>query len=64
MAYISSAGLRVILMSVKTLNTQKGQLALANLSEGVLEIIKMAGFHNLIKIYDTVEEAIKSAPKG
>ncbi|MBI3211563.1 MAG: STAS domain-containing protein [Simkania negevensis] len=55
--YLSSAGMRVLLASTKKLKVLKGKLNLCDISEGVLEIIKMAGFEKILNIYFTEEEA-------
>lgn len=54
--YLSSAGLRILLLAVKQLYSN-GQLGLCNLQESVLEIIEMAGFSNFMSIFDTRQEA-------
>lgn len=55
--YVSSAGLRVILLFTKRLHG-KGGFALCHLNAEVREILEMAGFHNFISIEDTVEDAL------
>ncbi|MCP4116313.1 MAG: STAS domain-containing protein [Desulfobacteraceae bacterium] len=55
--YISSAGLRVILLFAKKLHGGQGQVGFAALSGNVKEIFDISGFYSLFKIYDTVEEA-------
>jgi anti-anti-sigma factor len=42
--YISSGGLRVILVAAKTLAAKGGRLALCSLNPRVAEIIEMSGF--------------------
>lgn len=54
--FISSAGLRVILVATKKVHGQ-GKLVLCGLKAQVREIIEMAGFHNIIKVYDDLEGA-------
>lgn len=58
--YISSAGLRVFLQLLKSLQKTGGKLALCSLSPYVKEVFEMAGFNQLFQIYDTQEEAIKA----
>lgn len=55
--YISSAGLRVILLFAKKLHAAQRQVGFAALSGNVKEIFDISGFYSLFKIYDTVEEA-------
>ncbi|MBI5586069.1 MAG: STAS domain-containing protein [Deltaproteobacteria bacterium] len=49
--YISSAGLRVVLMGAKRLQN-KGRLVLAGLKPEVKEIFEMAGFDTILDFYD------------
>jgi anti-sigma B factor antagonist len=59
--YISSAGLRVILLSAKTLNGKKGALLLVNPRGPVKEAFEISGFGSIFKIYDSVEAAVEAA---
>lgn len=61
--YISSAGLRVILVAGKKMASVKGQLALADMSEKIREVFKMSGFDKILKIYPTYSEAKSSFGK-
>lgn len=61
--YISSAGLRVILVAGKKIASVKGQLALADMSEKIREVFKMSGFDKILKIYPTYSEAKSSFGK-
>lgn len=56
--YISSAGLRVLLLSAKKTKAIQGKLVLACLSEQVEEVFSMSGFSAIFHKYDTLEEAI------
>jgi anti-sigma B factor antagonist/stage II sporulation protein AA (anti-sigma F factor antagonist) len=55
--YISSAGLRVILMVGKKLATTKGVLVLIEMPEKIFSIFKMSGFDKILKICSSFEEA-------
>jgi anti-anti-sigma factor len=55
MDYISSAGLRVILMTVKELQSRKGKVVLSALTPYVREIFDVSNFSSIIPITDTVE---------
>ncbi len=55
--YISSAGLRVILLTAKSLQSQDAKLVLCALSEPIREVFKISGFDKLLPIHDTREEA-------
>ena len=58
LTYISSSGLRVLIEVVRNLQKTNGKLALAALSDHVLEIIKIAGFTSIFSIYPTCDEAV------
>ncbi|MBE5913412.1 MAG: STAS domain-containing protein [Pseudobutyrivibrio ruminis] len=47
--YISSAGLRVLLSSQKTMNKQ-GKMTITNVSEEVMEIFDVTGFSDILTI--------------
>lgn len=49
--YISSAGLRVLLMAAKILKSENGKLVLASLKEHLKEIFKITGFHGIFPIF-------------
>ncbi|CUT17088.1 MULTISPECIES: STAS domain-containing protein [Candidatus Ichthyocystis] len=57
--YISSAGLRVILLLGKKVRSMKGVLVLAALSNMVHEIFDVSGFLSLFPIANNLEEAKK-----
>ena len=55
--YISSAGLRVMLMAQKKMNATKGTLVLTELPTNVHEVFKMSGFDKILKICGTMAES-------
>ncbi|MDR2416946.1 MAG: STAS domain-containing protein [Holosporales bacterium] len=55
--YISSAGLRVFLMTAKRLKAGGGNLVLCCMAERILEVFQMSGFDKIIQIKSTMEEA-------
>ena len=55
--YISSAGLRVLLMIGKQLKSQGGTWAFAGLSPEIIDIMEMTGFSSFFTICSTVKEA-------
>ena len=59
--YISSAGLRVILASAKSLKGKGGKLLLADARGPVKEVLDISGFGSVFSIYDSVEAAIVAA---
>lgn len=56
--YISSAGLRSILMLAKKLKAQAGDLAFCALSEMVTEIFTVSGFVKMLPVFATRAEAL------
>ncbi len=56
--YISSAGLRAILMIAKALWQRKAKFMLCSLSGSIAEVFKMSGFDKIIEIHDSKEAAL------
>lgn len=56
--YISSAGLRVILVAAKKLRAIKGRMVCACLTEQVFDVFEMSGFTNILEMAATREEAL------
>ena len=57
--YISSAGLRVILMAIKDLRTKDGKVVLCALNEYVQEVFDVSNFASIIPITATTAEGIE-----
>lgn len=55
--YISSAGLRVVLMAGKKLNVTKGVLVLTDMPDKIYAVFKMSGFDKILKIAKDLTEA-------
>ena len=49
--YISSAGLRSILIAAKKVKANQGRFALSSLTQMVREVFDMSGFSTIIQIY-------------
>lgn len=47
-SYISSAGLRVLLMGQKTSSSKKGTMELDNVSEQVMKVLETVGFTKIL----------------
>ncbi|WP_323018755.1 STAS domain-containing protein [Castellaniella sp.] len=56
--YISSAGLRVILLLAKKLKQAGGALALCAIQPNVREVLEISGFLSILKVYDQKSEAV------
>ncbi len=57
--YISSAGLRVVLSTAKNLKNQEREFFLTGLTDSVKDVFEMAGFYAILKIFDTVAQALE-----
>ena len=57
--YISSAGLRVLLMAAKKLNSINGSMILASMSDHIKEVFDIAGFTPIFTIEPSQAEAIE-----
>ena len=60
--YISSAGLRVLLLVGKELKTRDGQLALCALNQNVREVFEISGFISLFPVHASIDEATGISP--
>ena len=61
--YISSAGLRVILLTAKNLGRREVKFAVCSLTDPVQEVFKVSGFDKIIKVHPSLSEA-KAALQG
>ena len=58
--YTSSAGLRVILNTVKEARQKGGDVRLTGVNTNVSKVFEMSGFHNILKFYPDVAAAATS----
>ena len=58
--FISSAGLRVLLATVKKLNASGGDLRICALNATVQEVFDISGFVTILSVKSTEEEALSS----
>jgi anti-anti-sigma factor len=58
MEYVSSAGLRVILLAGKRLRGTNGRLVLAGMRESVRDVFQMSGFLSLFAVTPDVDQAL------
>jgi len=59
--YLTSAGLRSILMVAKTLKNKDGALKVAALIDVVKNVYEISGFSAIIPTFDTVEAALETS---
>jgi len=57
LSYVSSAGLRVLLLTRRSLGERGGGLALAGVSKPVHDLLLLAGLDSILPIADSVEAA-------
>jgi anti-anti-sigma factor len=55
--YVSSAGLRVILRAAKLLQASDGEMKICHANGLVREVLETSGFNNLLRIYNSEEDA-------
>lgn len=60
LSYVSSAGLRVLLMAAKKLKPVQGQIVLSGLQPHIREVFDIAGFSSIFPIHDTDEAALRT----
>ena len=60
LSYISSAGLRVILLIAKTLRKRNAELVLCSLSNPIREVFEISGFDKIIPVHASREQALAS----
>ncbi|MFN0065737.1 MAG: STAS domain-containing protein [Chlamydiales bacterium] len=56
--YLSSAGMRLMLSISKKLQQLEGKVVACNLNDEVMEVIKMAGFNQVIEFYPNEVESL------
>ena len=59
LVFISSAGLRSILIAAKKLEVRGGRLILAGAKDAVQKVLTISGFNALIPMHDSVETALE-----
>jgi anti-sigma B factor antagonist len=59
--YISSAGLRAILLLARRLNGSGGMIRFCGLSGMVQEVFSISGFNSLFPVFPSVSEALGNA---
>jgi anti-anti-sigma factor len=55
--YVSSAGLRVLLIAIRKTNKAGGGLALCSVPDHIREVLEVSGFVRLTKVFATADEA-------
>lgn len=60
--YISSAGLRELLVTAKLLKAKGGQVRCANVQGSVREVFTISGFNSIFPLDDSVSAALAALP--
>ena len=63
LSYISSAGLRSILLIAKTLKSKKMKFALCSLRDSIMEIIQITGFDKIIDVHESRSTAVAATTR-
>jgi anti-anti-sigma factor len=58
--YISSAGLRALLLSAKLISGRGGSLTLCAMKPNVSEVFEISGFADIFSIHGSVEDAVST----
>lgn len=61
--YVSSAGLRVLLVTAKKLKIKNGLAVTSGLLDEVKDVMEMTGFDNMFENYDKLDEAVHALKK-
>ena len=56
--YVSSAGLRAVLITGKKMRAAQGKLVLVGMREMVHEVFEMSGFLKIFTVVETLEEGV------
>lgn len=58
--YMSSAGLREIVMTLKKVRGNEGDLRMARVPERVFEVLELSGLDTILQFYDSQADAVSS----
>ncbi len=58
--YISSAGLRVLLVTARRLQAEGGTTRFCGLAEHIAHIFEISGFKNILAVHNSRDEALSS----
>jgi anti-anti-sigma factor len=59
LAYISSAGLRVLLATAKKLTSSQGEMRICNMNDVVKDVFDISGFSTIFNVFTTDGEALE-----
>ena len=50
LSYLTSAGLRVLLVAQKIMNDKKGQMIIRHVNDSIMDVFNITGFNNILTI--------------
>ncbi len=56
--YISSAGMRVVLLTARGLQRRRAKIALCSMNESIRAVFKISGFDKIVPIHESTAEAV------
>lgn len=59
--FISSSGVRIVLVTARVLQQHQGRFALCNLKPHVMDIFRLAGMDRIVRITESLDAAVASA---
>ena len=59
LSFISSSGMRVLLIAAKRLSANEGTIALCNMQDHIEEVFRVSGFDQIIPIRDSRKAALE-----
>lgn len=59
-SFMDSSGIGVVIGRYKKLSMKKGNICIARVSDSVKRVFELSGMFKIIKLYDSIEEAIES----
>jgi anti-sigma B factor antagonist/stage II sporulation protein AA (anti-sigma F factor antagonist) len=57
--YLSSAGMRMLLSTMRKLRTFSGRLVVCSTTPNVLDVLKISGFDHVLELFKSEDEALK-----
>lgn len=59
-SFMSSAGLRMLLVMYRTINSKSGKVILVGLSEDIRDTMSMTGFLDFFTYFETLDDGLKT----
>jgi anti-anti-sigma factor len=62
--FVSSAGLRVLLLAVKATRSRGGDFRLIGVGQDVRHVLELSGFSRILRCFDDLDQALASFPSS